>query len=130
MTPGGGHRGHKETETTMAKNFSTILSEALAMGAVAGAAVVPVPMTVADSKQTYFVADGVCGFGWVSFAGNTAFGKWAKANKHASPGYPKGLQIWSKLMTQSLARNEAWAYAVAASLRGHGIDAVGHSRID
>ena len=111
-------------------DFSKILLDAFAAGAKAGAAVTPTPMVIGDAHRTYVVPDGPCGFGWVAFPGNTAFGKWAKANKHASPGYPKGLQIWSKLMTQSLARNEAWAYKVAEVLQSHGIEATGHSRID
>jgi len=110
--------------------FAAILSFAYAAGATAGAAVSPDPMVVSDAARDYFVPDGVCGFGWVNFPGNTAFGKWARKNGHARPDYPKGLRISSKLMTQSLARNDAWAHRVAEVLNAHGIDANGYSRID
>jgi hypothetical protein len=112
--------------------FAAILDAALAAGVAAGTAVSPTPMVVRneDSGKEWFVADGVCGFGWVEFAGNTPFGRWAKANGHARKGYPKGLSIWSKLMTQSLARNEAWAHAVAKVLTANGVPASGRSRID
>lgn len=111
-------------------DFAGILSAALAMGEMAGAAAECDPMVISDGKTVWHVADGVCGFGWVEFAGNTAFGRWAKANGHARSGYPKGLSIWSKLRTQSMARNEAWAHAVAKCLTANGIPASGRSRID
>jgi len=112
--------------------FAGVLEAALAAGAAAGAAIVPNPMVVTSGStgEKWFVADGVCGFGWVSFPGNTAFGRWAKKNGHARSHYPSGLSIWSKLMTQSMARNEAWAYAVAEVLRENGIAASAGSRID
>lgn len=113
--------------------FAAILSEAFAAGAAAGAAAAPTPMVVSEDRpggKSWFVPDGVCGFGWVHFAGNTAFGKWARKNGHARGDYPTGLAISSKLMTQSMARNEAWAHAVAEVLRANGITAYGRSRID
>jgi hypothetical protein len=113
--------------------FAKILSDAFAAGAAAGAGVAPTPMVVSEDKpggKSWFIADGVCGFGWVHFAGNTAFGKWAKKHGHARGDYPTGLAISSKLMTQSMARNEAWAHAVAKVLTDHGITAYGRSRID
>ncbi len=120
--------------------FAKILADAFAAGAAAGAAVVPVPMIVSQHAspiddnspvvKEWFVGDGVCGFGWVHLAGNTAFGRWARKNGHARPDYPKGLAISSKLMTQSLTRNEAWANKVAEVLRENGITAYGRSRID
>lgn len=113
--------------------FAAILSEAFAAGAAAGAAAVPTPMVVSEDRpggKNWFVPDGVCGFGWVTLKGNTAFGKWASKNGHARKGYPSGLSISSKLMTQSLTRNEAWAHAVADVLNANGIAARGESRID
>jgi hypothetical protein len=113
-------------------DFASILTAALAMGEIAGAEAPCEPMVVvsSDGTKAWHVPDGVCGFGWVEFAGNTAFGRWAKANGHARSGYPKGLSIWSKLRTQSMARNEAWAHAVAKCLTANGIPASGRSRID
>jgi hypothetical protein len=113
--------------------FAALLAEAFAAGNAAGAAAVPTPMVVSEDRpggKNWFVSDGVCGFGWVHFAGNTAFGKWARKNGHARGDYPTGLAIWSKLMTQSMARNEAWANAVAKVLNDNGVPAYGRSRID
>ena len=113
--------------------FAAILASAFQAGAAAGAAAQPTPMVVSQdgpNAQQWFVPDGVCGFGWVHLAGNTAFGRWARKNGHARPDYPTGLAISSKLMTQSLTRNEAWAHAVAAVLTDNGIAASGQSRID
>lgn len=110
--------------------FTALLATAFAAGAAAGAAAAPTPMVVTDGRTDYYVADGVCGFGWVHIKGNTAFGKWAKTHGHARPDYPTGLAISSKLMTQSMVRNEAWARAVADVLTAAGIPASARSRID
>ena len=123
------------------KRFRDLYDAALAAGAAAAAAVTPTPMVVSrhanpldDASpvvKSWFVADGVCGFGWVHLKGNTAFGRWARKNGLARPDYPTGLAISSKLNTQSLARNEAWAHGFATYLRDHGVtDAYGRSRID
>ena len=52
-----------------------------------------------------------CGFAWITFPGNTSFGRWAKAEKLASRGYPTGLQIWyskvHSVPTQSISVHEA-----------------------
>jgi hypothetical protein len=90
-------------------------------------------MVVSEDKpggKNWFVPDGVCGFGWVSLKGNTAFGKWLAKNGLARKDYPTGLAISSKLMTQSLERNAAWARGAAKFLNDHGIEAFGESRID
>lgn len=113
--------------------FAAIVAEALAAGNAAGAGVTPTPMVVSEDRpngKSWFVGDGVCGFGWVNIPGNTAFGKWAKATGLARKDYPTGLAISSKLMTQSLARNAAWADAFAKVLNDNGITATGRSRID
>ena len=120
--------------------FKALYDGMLAAGAAAAAKVTPIPMIVSQHAnplndaspvtKSWFVADGVCGFGWVSLKGNTAFGKWLKKNGLARPGYPSGLSISSKLMTQSLARNSAWAHGAADFLEANGIKAYGQSRID
>lgn len=111
-------------------NYEGIMSAALAAGAAAASDAMCDPMIISDGKTVWHVADGVCGFGWVEMPGNTAFGRWAKANGIARKGYPKGLTIWSKASTQSMTRNEAWAIAVAKVLRDNGIAASARSRID
>lgn len=120
--------------------FRALYDGMLSAGAAAAAAVTPVPMVVSQHAnplndaspvtKSWFVADGVCGFGWVSLKGNTAFGKWLTKNGLARKGYPSGLSISSKLMTQSLARNAAWAHGAADFLNAHGVPAYGQSRID
>ena len=65
-----------------------------------------------------------CGFAWVSFPGNTQFGRWAKKTGVASKGYPSGLQIWySKIHdigTQSVSVHEAACRAARDAL-AHGL---------
>ena len=106
-------------------------------GMKAGLNALPVPMTVVESDlmgnpigRSWTVSEGACGFAWVTFAGNTPWGRWAKAQGIASKGYPKGLQIWVSEFNQSMARKEAYAYAYAKVLREHGIEAYAHSRMD
>lgn len=123
-------------------NFATVYEQADAAGKAAAAALKPVPMVVGQavgifsneidySKPTYFVEDGVCGFAWVAFKGNTEFGRWAKKNKIAKPGYPSGLQIWISDYNQSMQLKEAYAKAFAETLRANGVaDAYYSSRMD
>jgi hypothetical protein len=136
------NEGHGQNRRDIMKftSFAAILDEAYAAGAAAGAAAIPQPMIVSQLSdptndnsppvRQYYVPEGPCGFGWVTIKGNTAFGRWAKANKHAGSAYPSGLQFWSKLVTQSVTRNAAWASAVAQVLNKHGIQAYAHSRLD
>ena len=83
------------------------------------------------AKQ-YFVADGVCGFGWVNVRpGTCAFAKWlVKNGKGRVSHYEGGVHVNSPLMTQSLTRNEAYAMAFAKVMNENGIKAYGQSRID
>ena len=102
----------------------------------------PVPMVVSQHKnmlddnspveKEWYVADGVCGFAWVVIKpGTSSFAKWAKINlPYTYRGYYGGLEISSPLMTQSMARNEAYCSAYARILREAGINAYMHSRID
>ena len=106
-------------------------------GMKAGLKALPVPMTVCEADlmgnpigRSWTVSEGACGFAWVTFAGNTPWGRWAKAQGIASKGYPKGLQIWVSEFNQSVARKEAYAYAYAKVLREHGVEAYAHSRLD
>lgn len=65
-----------------------------------------------------------CGFAWVTFPGNTAFGRWAKKAGIASKSYIGGLEVWySKLHsvpTQSVSVHEAAARA-ARDVLAHGL---------
>ena len=80
--------------------------------------------------QQYMVPDGVCGFAWVKFKGNTAWGRYAKKNLKARPAYPTGLQINISAYNQSMQKKEAYATAYAAVLREAGVDAWADSRLD
>ncbi len=113
--------------------FAAIVAEGHAAGMAAAATITPEPMIVIDtlSGKVYEpIADGVCGFGWIWFKGNTAFGRWAKKTGVAGTGYPNGLTIWIRDHRQSLTLKAAHARAFAAVLGTHGITAYGQSRID
>lgn len=82
------------------------------------------------SQPVHYVADGPCGFAWVSFKGNTPFGRWAKKEGVAKPGYPTGLQIWIGDYNQSMQKKSAHADAMAKVLRDAGIAAYANERMD
>lgn len=112
--------------------FAELFARALAAGTKAGNEVIPAPMIVQganllDDKphgKKYFVSEGVCGFAWVSFPGNTAFGRWAKKEGFAAQFHPKGLCYWVGNFGQSMERKEACARAMAKVLREGGIERV------
>jgi hypothetical protein len=97
---------------------------------VVGSPSTPFGADVDPRQPTYFVADGVCGFAWVSFAGNTPFGRWANKHGIARKHYPKGLCLWVSAYNQSMQRKEAYAEAYAKVLRDHSIEAYAGSRMD
>ena len=72
----------------------------------------------------------ICGFGWVQFAGNTAWGRWAKSVGLARNAYPKGLSIWVNAYEQSYDKKLAYARGYAEVLTSHGISAMGLGRLD
>lgn len=81
--------------------------------------------------EAYYVADGVCGFGWVNVKpGNSAFAKWLVKNDYASKSYEGGVTIWVSYFNQSLQKKEAYAYAFAKVLSDNGIRAYAGSRMD
>ena len=122
---------------TQACWFASIHKVAQSAGLEAGMNALPEPMTVTEADlmgnpigRSWTVSEGACGFAWVTFAGNTPWGRWAKAQGIASKGYPKGLQIWVSEFNQSVDRKEAYAQAYAKVLREHGIEAYAQSRLD
>lgn len=114
--------GHK-TDAQLAKAirndyFQLKWDAAMAIGLEAGNKSSPNPMWVTDGRGgNWEVSGGVCGFAWLEFAGNTAFGKWAKETQIARAGYPTGLRVSCWEFGQSLTRKEHWAVAVANYLR-------------
>ena len=122
-------------------DFRPIYKAAKEAGLAAGNASVPVPMIVGSAKSLfgdemdpakpqYYIEGGVCGFARIAFAGNIAFGRWAKKMGYARAGYPKGLYISVGEFGQSLQRKEAYAGAFAKVLRENGIEAWMESRMD
>jgi len=101
-----------------------------------------IPMVVAQHEnmvddnspvvKEWFVADGVCGFGWVSVRpGTSAFARWlVQTGKSRTSHYEGGVTVNSPLMTQSMTRNEAYAVGFAKVLQSKGIRAYAESRID
>lgn len=120
--------------------FQTVIQEAQAAGIKAGIAAVPVPMGVIEvdplsgmpkeGSELHVLDEGACGFAWIWFPGNTAFGKFAKKAGLARSSYPTGLQIWVSQFGQSITRKEAYAKAFAQVLNAHGIKAYADSRLD
>lgn len=120
--------------------FSAIAQEAHLAGYAAGQACNPTPMMVREADlmtdqplaggRSYYVPDGVCGFAYIKFNGNTAWGRWALGTGIARKDYPKGLAISVQAFGQSMQRKEAYAQAYVAVLKKHGIDAYADSRID
>lgn len=102
----------------------------------------PTPMLVGEalslvsteidfSKPVYRVDDGACGFAWVNFPANKAFGRAMKNLGLARPAYPSGVGIWVSEFGQSVERKEAYAVAYAKVLKDAGIEGVySGSRLD
>lgn len=129
------------TTKTVSGEFADLYYRADKAGKAAAAAARPTPMVVGTpstplgndvdpNKTRYFVPDGVCGFAWIAFAGNTAFGRWAKREKIVSKHYPKGLSIWVGDYGQSMELKEAYARAFAKVLKEAGVEAYAGSRMD
>lgn len=98
---------------------------------IVGEPTTPFGSDIDYSKPTYIINDGVCGFAQIRFAGNTAFGRWAKANGLARPdSYYGGLSVWVSDFNQSFQRKDAYASAFAQSLEENGIKAHSTSRLD
>ena len=77
------------------------------------------------------VADGACGFAWVTVRpANSSFAKWLLSSHFAKVGYDGGAVIWISDYNQSMTRKESHAEAMAAYLRKVGIKAHAGSRMD
>lgn len=115
------------------EKFREAHRKALAAAAQAALDVIPAPMVVAqhtdqldDSspvKQSWYVSEGACGFGWVqTYPGNSSFAVWAKKFAGFRKAYHGGLQLWSRAadhqgrQTQSYERNVAWARGYAKKM--------------
>jgi len=132
-----------EKKTLGKRECARIYKEADAAGCAAAEAAVPTPMIVGTpttplgndidfKKQTYFVADGLCGFAWVKiFPARGAFVTYLKkAGIGSTNSYEGGYDIWVRGYGQSVTRKEAYAGAFAKVLNDYGIKAYGQSRLD
>jgi hypothetical protein len=117
--------------------FKQLHEQAHEAGMKAGNDINPNPMVVSEVDiqgnprgRSWYVSEGACGFAWVAFKGNTAWGRWAKKQGIAGSHYPSGLCVWVYEFGQSISRKEAYAGAYAQVLRTAGIDACAGSRLD
>ena len=112
--------------------FAALAAAAHEAGIKAGRECRPIPMVVSTASGIAIecVDDGACGFAWIEFPGNTAFGRWAKKQGIARSHYPSGLCVWVSEFGQSVDRKAAFAGAYAAVLVDAGIDAHAGSRLD
>lgn len=127
---------------TKEQQFAIIWNQAQRAGKLSAEQKIPTPMVVGSptttfgsdidyTKPTYFVPSGVCGFAEIRFAGNTAFGRWAKKMGLATKdSYYGGLYVWVSEYGQSMELKEAYAQGFAQVLRDNGIDAYATSRMD
>lgn len=115
---------------TSDQSYRAIFEAAHHAGHEAATKTVPEPMTVVGAKQIWHVPEGMCGFAWVAFKGNTGFGRWAAKNNIARKAYTGGLHLWVSAYEQSYDRKSAYANAFAEKLRSYGIDAYADSRLD
>ena len=125
------------------KTPQEIYSEAHSAGLAAGHGCTPTPMVVGTpttplgndidySKDTYYVADGVCGFAWINI--KPARGKFVKYLKDNDIGrkdsYYGGYTIWVSGFGQSMTRKENYARAFVKVLNDNGLKAYAMSRMD
>ena len=119
-------------------NFQELYDAAHQVAHDAAQKMIPTPVAFQNSNlfdnkptgEVFVLDEGACGFAWIQFAGNTAWGKWAKKNNLAHSAYPTGLHIWVSDYGQSMDRKEAYARAFAEVLRLNGIKAYSNSRMD
>lgn len=126
----------------MDKKIVQDVLDALTAGLQAGKEALPEPMVVRDtqSDKTWYVGEGVCGFAWVEFKGNTKFARTVKEMFQGSErngvvmygnGYPSGKQLWITAFNQSYDRKSAMAGKMAQVLRERGYaDVYAGGRLD
>lgn len=131
------------------KSFRELCEKADAAGTAAVEVLQVIPMVVGSettlfsgkldyTKPTYFVADGLCGFAWISitpeYKGNTSLGKEERKVLEAmgfrKNDYEKTYQLSVSAFNQSIQKKEAYAAAYAKVLRSNGIRAYSNSRLD
>lgn len=92
-----------------------------------GEAKSPTPMVL---EKWGTIWEGACGFGWAFLPdARASFAKWALKSKIGYASHP-GVHIRSKLSTQSIEKNLAYAEGYAEVLRANGIECLAESRLD
>lgn len=125
----------------VAHNWEIVYDGAWRAGEDAARKHTPTPMVVTQHAnplddnsppvKEWYVHQGVCGFAWVTFPGNTSFGRWAVKQGHARKAYGGGVQVWIGQYGQSAELKEAHANAMAKYLRENGVErAYAGSRLD
>jgi hypothetical protein len=91
-------------------NFAEVYAAAHAAGHAAAMAAVPPAMVVTNGAESWCVADGPCGFAWITVRpGNSPLARWLKANGHAhTAAYGRGVLVWVHDYNQSMARKTAY----------------------
>lgn len=122
------------------ESFALLFRRAHEAARKAHAEAIPAPMVVADANldgtlkadgERFYVSEGACGFGSVVVRpGNSAFALWLTRNGYARKSYYGGVSISTNFNSQSVARAEAAAYALADVLREAGIKAYPQSNLD
>jgi hypothetical protein len=122
--------------------FADLFCKADEAGRAAAEACLPVPMTVVQRANPFDdnspivksygpIADGVCGFAWVTIhPGNCPAANFAKKRLGASRGYHGGMEIWVSGYRQSMQLKEAYAQGFTDVLRAAGVTAYVGSRMD
>lgn len=112
-------------------DYVAIFHAANAKAHAAASAMTPTPMGVRSMDgRVEVVNDGLCGFAWVSFKGNTRFGRAMKKAGLARSHYPSGLSVWISDHRQSHERKLTHARILAQELRAAGIECYADSRLD
>lgn len=115
------------TNCTAAERWKLIHEMAHASGVAKGEGKIPSPMVL---EKWGTIWDGACGFGWVFLPdARTPFSRWAIKSEIGYAARP-GVCILSKLQTQSVEKNLAYALGYAEVLRANGIECSAKSRLD
>jgi hypothetical protein len=89
------------------------------------------PMSVTDGTRVYHVADGVCGFAYITVRPATsAFARWLKAKGFGHKAYHGGWEVSVPQYGQCMQRKELHASVVAEYFTARGIAVGSYSRMD
>lgn len=125
--------------------FQQLINDLATVAETAYMACQPQPMMVYQTKglsdipdpngSSWYVSEGVCGFGWVRITPATSsFAKWCAKNNIGYKAYDGGwilpVNYFMANISQSMERAEAAARAIVQELRKHNINCRAESRMD